>query len=190
MSERRETFVRALVALSACAFVLAGCRQPSVGLELVSYKDPYSPETYVLALDECAYYVDPGGDYHLLGRASEDDGDGDSADHLLHVHLFWKPRPGKTFDNETSIDATIRYAIVTSNGASVYAGTGFVYPKKRRMGDQITAEIEVARLRLVSQTGDVPEILGDSRVSGTLAAENNAGLAIDLLREIDVRSSR
>lgn len=188
MSENRVRPLRAAIVLLSCSLMLSGCRRPSAGLELISYKDPYSPATYSLSLNECAYYADASGDYYLLGRASEGAAAPDAADHLLCVHLFWKPRPGKTFDNETSIDATIRYAIITSAGSAVYSGSGYVYPKRSGALGRLVAKLEVARLRLVSQSGDVPELLGATRISGTLIAKEDAGLAIDLQRQFDIRT--
>jgi hypothetical protein len=169
--------------------VLLGCGRSGTSLRLTSYKDPYFPETYDVELAECAYYVDPGGDYHIAGRALHSpEGGGAPIAQLMHVHMFWKPWPGKTFDNPSTVDATIRYAIVTERGAAIYSGTGFVYPKKRRMSDDVVAEVEVAQLKLESQVGDPPELLGSARLAGKLVAEDNASLAVDLRRQLDLRS--
>ncbi|MFQ5805635.1 MAG: hypothetical protein ACE5I3_04205 [Phycisphaerae bacterium] len=191
MSDRRQLRPRLLFVVWATpSVVLLGCTRPSAALELTSYKDPYFPETYEVALADCAYYVGPGGDYHVVGRASHtpEDGTGGTITQLLHVHLFWKPRPGKTFDNPTTVDAIIRYAIVTDSGVAVYSGTGFVYPKRRRVSDELIAEIEIARLRLDSEAGDAPELLGAARLTGKLVAQNNASLAVDLRRQLDLHA--
>jgi hypothetical protein len=171
--------------------LLLGCASSTGTLELTSYKDPYLPETYQVAFNESAYYTGPGGDYHIVGRAThvpEDNPDG-KISQLLHVHLFWKPWPGKTFDDPSTVDATIRYAILTEQGAAVYCGTGFVFPKKRRMSDKLLVKIENARLRLERQDGDAPDLLGSARAAGELVADSNAALAIDLRRELDLRAA-
>jgi len=177
-----------LGALAASPIVMSGCTRASASLEITSYKDPYFPETYQVELADCAYYVDPGGDYHIAGYASHTpaDGGGGTIEQLMHLHLFWKPWPGKTFDNPTTVDATLRYAIVTGQGAAVYCGTGFVYPRKRRMSDDLIVQIEAARLRLEAQLGDPPELLGDARVVGELVAEHNASRTVDLRRRLDL----
>jgi hypothetical protein len=168
--------------------LVAGCGRPAASLEITSYKDPYFPETYEVALNDCAYYIDPGGDYHVVGRAEHTpaDSSGASVTQLVHVHMFWKPRPGKTFDNPTAVDATIRYAIVTDAGTVVYCGTGFVYPKKRWLSAKLIAKVESARLRMESQCGDPPELLGVARVAGKLTAEDNPALAVDLRRQLEL----
>jgi len=191
MINRRQLHDSVLfVTLAGLPMLLSGCAHATSHLELTSYKDPYSPETYNVQWDDCAYYTGPGGDYHIVARTTHipDDG-GDEITQVMHVHLFWRPRPGKTFDNPSTVDATIRYAILTEQGATVYCGTGFAYPKKRRTSDKLLVKIESARLRLESQNGDAPDLLGNARAAGELLAENNAALAVDLRRQLDLRAT-
>lgn len=179
------------IAVAALLPVLVwGCGRPTGTLALTSYKNPYSPETYQVKFAECAYYTGPSGDYHIVGRAThvpEDNPDGEVSQ-LLHVHLFWKPRPGKTYDNPSTMDATIRYAIITERGSAVYSGTGFVYARQRRMSDELIVEIESAQLRLERQQGDAPDVLGAVRAAGELLAQRDAALAVGLRRELDLRA--
>ena len=176
--------------LAALPILLSGCAHATGNLELTSYKDPYSPATYDVQWDDCAYYTDPGGDYHIVARTTHipEDGGGEITQ-VMHVHLFWRPKPGKTFDNPSTVDATIRYAILTEQGATVYCGTGFAYPKQRRTSDKLLVKIENARLRLESQNGDAPDLLGNARAAGELLAENNAALAVDLRRQLDLHAA-
>ena len=178
----------ALVGLWASA---SGCGRPSATIELVSYKDPYFPEVYTVEFSECAYQVDAGGDYHFVGRTTREPEDGASGPitQLLYVHVFWKPRPGKTFTDKTNNDATIRYAIITDSGVAVYAGTGFVYPKRKRFGSDVVARLERARLRLESLVGQAPELLGDARLTGKLVANQDANLTVDVRRELELHAA-
>lgn len=177
-----------LVALGAALTLTPACTSPSANLELTSYKDPYLPETYDVRLTECAYGVGPSGDRHIAGRAVHTPADNPGAPivQLVHVHLFWKPRPGKTFADPTAADATIRYAVATEQGVAVYCGTGFVYLKKRRLSDDVVAKIETGQLRLETLAGDPPEILGSACLTGTLIAKDDASLAVDLRRQLDL----
>jgi hypothetical protein len=187
----RHGWCRVLLRVGAALWPLwlSGCARPVSALEFTSHKGASSPETYRLALDECAYYVGPGGDYYIGGRATHTAGEGrgGSIVQLLEVHLFWKPWPGKTFDDSSSIDATIRYAIVTERGTVTYSGTGFVYPRKRWLGNELIVDVEVARLRLESRQGDSPDLFGAARLAGTLVAKENASLAVDLRRQLELQ---
>ena len=178
----------ALVGLGASA---SGCGRSSSTIELVSYKDPYFPEPYTVEFSQCAYQLDACGDYHFVGRATREPVEGGSGPitQLLYVHLFWKPHPGKTFANKTSNDATIRYAIVTDSGVAVYAGTGFVYPKRKRFGSRVVARLERARLHLESLVGQAPELLGDARLTGKLVAKQDPNLTVDVRRELELHAA-
>jgi hypothetical protein len=158
---------------------------------LVSYKDPYFPEPYTVEFSQCAYQVDNCGDYHFVGRATREPVDGGSGriTQLLYVHLFWRPRPGKTFADKTNSNATIRYAIVTDSGVAVYAGTGFVYPKRKRFGSDVVATLERARLRLESLVGQAPELLGEARLTGKLVARQDPNLTMDVRRELELHAA-
>jgi hypothetical protein len=187
-SDPMRHFWFTLVAL-VVALPMGGCVRHIAALQLTSYREPHAPRTYELNLDDCAYYVGSGGDYHIVGRAIDtpENGVGATIEQLLHVHLFWKPWPGKTFANSSMMDATIRYAIVTETGTAVYTGTGFVYPRKQGPRNGIVADIEAANLRLNHVTGNAPELLGSTRLSGTLVAQDDASLAVDIRRRLDLQ---
>jgi len=182
---RRRRYVT-LAAAALASALPAGCGRPSA-LRLTSYRDPYFPETFDVRLDECAYCLGPGSDYHIVGRALHTPADGGaSVEQLVYVHMFWKPWPGKTFADPTMVDATIRYALVTEQGVAVYSGTGFVFPRQRRFSDELLVEIEDARLRVDCLSGEPPELLGAARVAGRLRARHDAGLAVDLRRRVEL----
>lgn len=182
---------QAALVLCTVAAALLGCHRPTSTVELVSYKDPYFPEPYQVDFDHCVYRVDRGGDHHLVGRADfqpSADGQG-RVTQFLHVHMFWKPWPGKTYADSTGMDATLRYVIVTQSGVASYVGTGFVYPKRQRRNGTIVAKIEHARLRLETLVGAPPELLGDARLNGTLVATHQPNQALDTLREMELHAA-
>ncbi|MFH1746558.1 MAG: hypothetical protein ABIG44_05870 [Planctomycetota bacterium] len=166
---------------------LPGCARPKCEIELLSYKDPYFPEPYRVTFDTCVFRRDAGGDFHIAGLVTSSVEDQESATitQYLCVHVFWKPYPGRTFANSTTNDATIRYVIVTADGMAAYAGTGFILPKLRR-DKLLTATIENANLKLVAQTGNPAEILGDARLTGTLQARRDDHQTIDLTRQLEL----
>ena len=183
---RRTRRLLPLTGLASLALLLLGCGPRVSSLEFTSFKDPYTPERYSLVLDECAYLTGPGDDYHIVGHAAHTPAGGGEIQQYVHMHVFWKPWPGKTFDDSSSVDATIRYAIVTPQGAAVYCGTAFVYPKVKGPNDRVIAKVEDGRLRLESQQGQPTDVLGPTRVRGTLIARKNASLAMDLRRRLEL----
>ena len=177
-----------LAALGVLA-CLSGCGRPApTGLVLTSYKDPDQPQVYTINLDSCAYYQDAGGDYHFAGRDVHvsDQPDGGEIQQLLHVHVFWRPIPGKTFDNASSIDAIYRYVLITPHGVAVYRGTGYVYPRQRRFSDRIRLEVDSGRLSLVGKSTGQADIIEAARLHGILEAVADRAAALDIRREIDI----
>lgn len=166
--------------------LLAGCRGGG-SLNVTSLKDPYFPERYTVGFDECAVHVAPGGDLHFLARTTQQPRNAlvGPITQYLHVHMFWRPRPGRTFDNPTAQDSTVQFLITTPSGCALYEGTGFVYadPKKGR-GD-LRATLEQAGLRPAGATDSTVELLGETRMTATLRAARNSGQAVDMLRKFE-----
>lgn len=174
----------------------SGCGRQT-GLTITSYKDPSSPERVQLHPEYCAYRVDSTGDLHIVagpqpvyrnGSGEAVAGEARSAVaaageivEYLHVHVYWKPHPGKTPAETTTTDATLHYVIASETGSAEYLGTGFVYPKQRRDG-RLDVALESGRLRLESYTGDMGDPLGNSRISGRLIAAENATAVSSMLR--------
>jgi len=181
MTNDRLGIARRFVVLVLGAGLVSGCA--SSVIELTSYKDPYFPEHYQARLDECAYYLDPDGDIHAVGRSQHNDEHG-TLTQLVHVHIFWKPWPGKTPADQTATDAVIRYILARPSGRAVYEGTGFAFPRKQR-GGELQIAIESAALRPLSQSGELPDVLGTARLVGLLRAVDRPGTAAHLIREMD-----
>lgn len=176
-----------LLAAFAALIVLCGCRANASRLELESFADPYFPERYNIQFDRCSYYRQSDGDAHIAAHAGYLDAIDPAlaVDQYLHIHLFWRPWPGKTPDNETSIDATVRYAIVTDGGAAVYEGTAYVYPRQPRYSDDLILEIESARLKRSASVGEAPALLGDTRLLGRLRARLDQADTLEVSRYIE-----
>lgn len=174
----------------ACAVVCCGCVQEPIGVRLISYKDPDAPREFQFTPDECVFRVEGGGDQHVFARAVRASGESGQVEQLLYVHIFWRPKPGKTFDNSSSVNATLQYVVRTNRGEVVYRGTGYVYTASSRTSDDLSVSIEDARWRLSNREGDVPELLGETRVAGRLVARQDTSRAVELMRRIELRSGR
>ncbi len=176
--------------LALCAASCCGCIQKPIAVRLISYKDSAAPREFQFTPDECVFRVESSGDQHVLARAVRSSVDSEWVEQLLYVHIFWRPNPGKTFDNSSSVNATLLYVIRTDRGEVVYSGTGYVYAFSPRGTSDLMVSIEDARWRLSHSRGDVPELLGETRVAGRLVARQDTSRAVELLRRIELRSGR
>lgn len=163
--------------------LLAGCPNAASlrsNITVTSLKDPYFPEPYAVTFDRCVYQTAADGDRHVLAvRASQ--GEGGEIRQYLHLHLFWKPRPGKTFSDPSINDSIAEYVIVTPQGSAAYSGTAFVYPRPLSDG-RLRCPVERGNLRLETINGSPTEVLGDATLAGELIATEDAGLAVELRR--------
>jgi hypothetical protein len=174
-----------VVATAAALLLPSGCIRS--GLQLTSYKDPYFPDTYHVALAECAYRADAGGRLHVIGRGTHQTEQGATTQYLC-IDVFWQPKPGKTPADPTTTDALLRYVIANNAGVTVYTGTGFAYPETNRNG--MTLALESGRLRLQSHSGDLGDVLGDAQITGQLQARNDPAAAATLSREAELLAAR
>lgn len=175
---------RAITAAPLLILIFAiGCGRPAGKLSIVSYADPYFPETIRTDMSKAFYRIDAAGDIHIACHSDVDTANGSGATAWLHAHIYWHPKPGKTHDDPTSADATVRYLVLTANGARLYTGSAFVFPQIDRSG-VLTARIENARLQPVAANGQAPTSLGESKLSGVLKAMEDRSATVDLAGEL------
>lgn len=183
---RRRITVMGLMLLGGFALPGCGNRLPD-RLELTSYRDPYFPDKYDIVLDELVFRREPTGDLHICGVAKDQSlGEiGGSVEQLLHIHTFWRPRPGKTFADPSSVDAIIEYVIATSGGVCAYSGAGFVYVNEKRDGD-LGVQLKQSRLRVRAMLGDCPDLIERGRLIGRFQAEPRDGRAAEINQRLQM----
>lgn len=169
----------------AVLLLLGGCARSAV--QLVSFKDPYFPEHVHVPLRDCAYRASPSGEIEAVGRALRSTDDGTLMQYL-RVRMFWNPHPGKTFANATTTDALLHYVIANERGVTVYTGTGFAYPSQKN-ADTLAITLESGRLQLESQTGELNDPLGETRITGLLIARRDPIAAANLAREAELHGA-
>ena len=163
-----------------------GCATAS--MTFTSYKDPFFPETFSTRFPNCVYRTGPTGDIFVTARATEDK-DARRQTQYLDLHVFWKPKPGKTWAESSTTDAILRYVVTDETGAAVYIGTGFAYPKQTLAGG-LEIRLESGRLRLESRSGELEERLGDMGLTGTLTPRRDPGATANLQREAELAAAR
>lgn len=107
--------------------------------------------------------------------------------HYLSVRMFWRPQPGRTPANSTTMNVILRYVVAGPEGTLVYTGTGFAYPKGDA-GETLRVALESGRLQLESRHGAMRDGLGNSRVTGKLIARHDRAEAASWLREAELKA--
>lgn len=181
MSSRRRWTTACRLALGVAVSLGAGCGAARSTLKLTSHRDPYFPERYVVEWTDCAYWSDPSGDVHVVGRAEPAADEEDTLTQYVHVHVYWKPFPGRTHTDSSATNALVEYVVTSNAGAARYTGTCFAY-LRGKPGRTLKVAVESGRLRLDTYTGRISDFLGATHVAGTLMARADEVAATDLIR--------
>lgn len=161
----------------------SGCAETRSHIKLTYWPDGLTATSFETEVPGCVFRKAENGNLDIAGRVTEPNGE----QRLIHLHLYWKPVPSKTFDHSSSVDAVIRYAIVTPTGAAVFKGCGYVYPQERRFAEGMIARVESGQLKMTDQVGDAPpEDAGPTGIAGDLLAREDAAAAMRIVREIDM----
>ncbi len=179
----------ALLAAGLGVLLGCGCRRSDTALRIDSYRNPSVPKTYRVRFAQTCYDRDAAGDLRFAAHTRStlpDDPDAGRVDQYLWLRLTWVPIPGKTYDNPTAINCLIEYLIRTPTGQARYSGAGYAYPYRQRFSDAIRLSIERADLHLESRTGNVPDLLGNARLTGTLIARPDPATCTDIRRQMQI----
>lgn len=183
----------ALISLLTFTTLVAGCAKPSRA-ELRFFADPFFPEQSLVRWNECWFRLDAGGDFHIAARQSTSDADGAPLTRLLDIHVYWRSLPGKTPDNATSSNSTVRLAEMSEQGARLYTGAAFVYidkiDRKRPRDKAKSASLELCELKPAMATGQPPADRGVIRMSGDFFPRWDDNAALAIAREIETDAQR
>lgn len=103
----------------------------------------------------------------------------------VHVQMYWTPRAGRTPIDENATNATVHYIVFTGEGAGVYSGGGFLFPRNDPGERSLHAEVRNASLRLLDASGDFSDRLGLATASGGFRARRDDLAAQRTLRQIE-----
>ncbi|MEL7483875.1 MAG: hypothetical protein AAFN41_05920 [Planctomycetota bacterium] len=101
--------------------------------------------------------------------------------HIVHIHMFIRPNPGRTPIEPDALNASIRHAILAPNNATgIYAGGGFLLPKSRASSGTFKGTIAKGTLRLEAATPSFTDALGPASLRATFDIPNDDELAAKL----------
>jgi hypothetical protein len=165
--------------------LLSGCQVNQ--MKLVNYANPENPENLTQNFNS-VYFTETGtGGYEILLQSSEPIArEGNKVlRQMVFITTLWNPIPGKTYADESQINANVIYmveiferqgAAVTTEGSGTilcYKGAGFVSYQIDRTGQTMTGTIEKAFLEPIQKRGT--RQLGRFELSGDFKAYKNRG---------------
>jgi hypothetical protein len=156
-------------------------------MRLVNYANSESPEVLSQSFGQASFGESATGETQILLQSSEPMTTADNRvlRQSIFVTTLWKPIPGKTYAEESQINARVVYlveiaqcpdpTVATRKGPTVlcYKGTGFVSFDLDQTKQILTGKIERALLEPTHKTGGYR--LGTFELSGEFKAARNPG---------------
>jgi hypothetical protein len=98
---------------------------------------------------------------------------------IVRIHMFLRPRPGKTPIATTASSVTIHCAVLARGEVGIYGGGGFLFPAGRPGDSSFGGSIEDGSVRLLASTPGFVDRLGAAEFgAGVVAPEDEAAAAI------------
>ncbi len=91
--------------------------------------------------------------------------------HLVHIHLFLRPRAGRTPIDDTAMTATVTHMVLAAGEVGIYAGGGFFNPASSAGDRSFTGTLTGGTLRLERSTTRFRDLLGASTLTTTARAK-------------------
>ena len=89
---------------------------------------------------------------------------------IVHIHLFIRPKPGKTPIEPTASSATVQAIVLSRGEVGLYGGGGFMLPSGTPGDDTLGGSIRSGSVRLLAATSGFADRLGAASLSIGLSA--------------------
>ncbi len=187
--------------LIVCFCLLVGCRPIETRFNVVAYKQPEQRERFSERFETGAFIINAKKNYEFafelaptlvevpvtppnepapqnpsedrVAKIEQPLADEVWMSQIIHIEVFWRPEPGRTYAEKTQTNATILYTLLTGNDAISYEGTGFVYFRPSWDKRTITGHIESATLFPARQVGAPSDLFGPCHLTGAFRAVQN-----------------
>jgi len=118
------------------------------------------------------------------------DGPRDTPMQAAVIRMLWMPQAGATPIDPSATNASIHYCIFAGEQkprpVGVYAGAGFLYPKRALGKPRLQAELWEASLQLSDRSDNFRDRLGQSVIKGEFTARRDEARVSELLHELNV----
>ncbi|MAY74418.1 MAG: hypothetical protein CMJ31_06775 [Phycisphaerae bacterium] len=108
-----------------------------------------------------------------------------SSGQLVHVHMFLRPRAGRTPVDTTACTATVRYIVLAEGRVGVYTGGGFLFPRGAPGGKHFAATMADGALRLYAKGPGFVDRVGSGEFDISFRARNDERVSELLQRTAD-----
>lgn len=93
---------------------------------------------------------------------------------FLHAQVLWIPLPGRTPVDDTAMNVTLRYIVVSDGQIGVYGGGCFAWLDGTPGEDDLSLSIDGGSLSLIAKSQGFTDLLTPAQLSGTISAHLDA----------------
>lgn len=175
-----------LSVLMAALLAGLGCGPRNTEFHITDHRVAGVAERYFERFDECYYSLGRGGQTDIVARRRTPAGDDGSepVTQVLHIRQVWPATPGRTFVEETMINATVSYLIVGPRGGASFDGGGFVTFSENRARTEISGRLESSALTPQRRLGQEADLFSRASVTGTFRAKRDEAKVMRILHEM------
>jgi len=96
---------------------------------------------------------------------------------IVHIHMFLRPKPGKTPIETTASTVTIQCAVLARGEVGIYGGGGFMFPSGAPGDKSFGGSIRNASVKLLASTPGFADRLGAAELGAGIKAPEDEGAA-------------
>ncbi len=177
-----------IAAVVAAAAGLGGCRSaPFNRVEVTDIRSDRSPRLEYQDFDESYYRVREGGlvDVVLRSRGRSTADQTRKIVQIIVLRSYWKPIPGRTYANDSMLNASLCYVLIKGDSAISYEGGGFFQYAEKKGGEVITGKLECGDLQPLRAVGGDLGIFERARISGKFKAHRDDRRTTQIMNRID-----
>ncbi len=174
----------AIVALAG----LCGCRSaPFNRVQVTDIRSDGPPQLHYEDFDESFYRLRNGGlvDVVLRKQARATADQTRKIIQIIVLRSYWKPFPGRTYANDSMLNASLCYVLINGDSAISYEGGGFFQYAEKKGGEVITGKLEGADLQPLRAVGGDLGIFERARISGKFKAHRDDRRTTQIMNRID-----
>ncbi len=144
---------------------------------------------YLETFDEGYYAVDPAGNVDIVLRRVVESGNAPAQPitQVIHLRTVWHSVPGRTIADETQINGTVHYFILTGRAGAAFEGAGSIFYTPHRRGKWITGSVDQASLLPTRRLAAGPDLFQRAEIHGRFRAVRDPRRAKTLIHEMNRR---
>lgn len=153
---------------------LWGCAATPSVLDIVDHRSSGETRRYHEAFDEAYYDVDSSGGLTLVLRRSQAArGSLPDVTQIVVVKSVWRSIPGTTIAQDTQINGTVIYAVLSGRSGTTFEGAGSLFYTPDPKSDELSGSLDLATLQPRRRMGGDDPIFDRAEVSGQFVARRN-----------------